>query len=147
MKKTKQQEQEEQLSRTAAMVFTLARAFNLWNQRMESISKQMRLVHTQESKMALSTILDGTKKIETGLRHFENWALDAGVTESGHSGDAVALDAYLTDGAWLAYLAGATFNATRYDNMIRLTIESLCKNKTTGKPLIDWDVLSSLRPQ
>ena len=137
----------QELSRTAAMTFVLARAFNLWNNRLESQARKLKQCHTRETRLALSTIEDGAKKISFGLRHFEDWALNAGETESGHCGDFEAMEAYLIDGAWLAYLAGATFNAAKYDNSIRLTIESLCKNKTTSEPLIDWSVLEEMRPK
>lgn len=135
------------LSKAAALTFVLARAFNLWNTKLEQNALKLHQVHTEDSKWALHQIMDGCAKISKGLEHFEDWAIASGITESGHSGDQVAVDSYLTDGAWLAYLAGATFNAAAYDDQIRLTIESLCKVKTTGTPLVKWEDLNSLRPQ
>lgn len=135
------------LSKAAALTFVLARAFNLWNHKLEQKASKLQQVHTYETKHALSQIIDGCQKISKGLEHFEDWAIASGITESGHCGDQVAVDSYLTDGAWLAYLAGATFNAAAYDSSIRLTIESLCKVKTTGTPLLKWEGLNSLRPQ
>lgn len=140
-------EELERLSRIAAMTFVLARAFNLWNQRLESQARKLRQEHTQQTKMALADIENGCKKASRGLKHFENWALNCGQTESGHTGDAEALDAYLTDGAWVAYLAGATFNAAKYDPAVRMTVETMCKVKTKGAPLISWEDLQELRPK
>lgn len=136
----------DELSRSAALTFVLARAFNLWNARLEDTAMKLHQVHTEDSKWALHQIMDGCAKISKGLEHFEDWAISAGVTQSGHSCDSVAADSYLVDGAWLAYLAGATFNAAAYDDTIRLTIESLCKVKTTGAPLVEWSKLDSFRP-
>lgn len=137
----------DELSRSAALTFVLARAFNLWNKSLENTASKLHQEHTEDSRWALHQILDGCAKISKGLEHFEDWAISAGVTQSGHSCDTVAADSYLVDGAWLAYLAGATFNAAAYDDQIRLTIESLCKVKTTGAPLIDWSKLDSFRPK
>lgn len=140
------EKQIEVLSRTAAVTFVLARAFNLWNKKLEAESRRLRMTHTHETKQALRFIEDGCKKASIGARHFEDWALEAGQTESGHCGDEQAYNSYLTDGAWLAYLAGATFNAAHEDDTIRLQIETLCKNKTKETPLISWEYLQELRP-
>lgn len=136
-----------ELSRTAAMTLVLARAFNLWNERLEKLAHELKQQHTRESKMALGMIADGMKKAEIGLHHFEDWATTSGVTESGHHGDFEACDAYLKDGAWLAYLAGATFNAAKYNEDVCMQIDSLCKLATKGEPLIDWSTLKNLLPK
>lgn len=143
---TTQEQKIQKLSRTAALTFVLARAFNLMNHELERQARQLRQEHTHTTRVALGRIQEGCEKISFGLKHFEDWALDAGITESGHCADGVAMESYLTDGAWLAYLAGATFNAAKYDDMIRLQIESLCKVKTTGEPLIEWSTLEKMRP-
>ena len=136
-----------ELSRTAAMTMVLARAFNLWNERLEKLARELRQQHTRESKMALGMIADGMAKAEIGLHHFEDWATESGVTESGHHGDFEACDAYLQDGAWLAYLAGASFNAAKYDENVRVQIDSLCKLRTKGEPLIAWETLNNMLPK
>lgn len=136
-----------ELSRTAAMMLVMARAFNLWNKRLEKLAHELRHQHTRETKMALGMIEDGCKKATIGLNHFEDWATASGVTESGHTGDIEACDAYIKDAGWLAYLAGATFNAAKYDEDIRTKVDSMCKLATKGDPLIDWETLKQMLPK
>jgi len=136
----------ENLSRVAALTFVTARAFQLWNKKLESEAKRLGHEHTHESKHALRQIADGCAKISHGLDHFEDWGLSVGVTKSGHCGDAEAVDAFLNDGAWLAVLSALSFNATAENEQARTVIESYCKSQVKGEPLIPYDIINSLKP-
>ena len=142
--KTKEEKLEE-ISRVAALMFTTARAFNLWNAQLEIMAHKMKMCHTHDTKYALKQIEDGCKKISKGLEHFEDWAFNAAKTESGHYQDAEALDAYLQDGSVIAVLSALLFNATACDKDARLKIETEMMLMINSKPLISFDLIDKVR--
>lgn len=134
------------LSRMAALTFVTARAFNLWNGKLETEAHKLHQQHTQDTRFALKQIADGCAKIHKGLEHFEDWGLSAGITKSGHSGDCETADAFLNDGAWVAVLSALAFNASAENEATRTIIESYCKSQVKGKPLIPYEIINSLKP-
>ena len=140
-----EEEKIEEISRVAALLFTTARAFNLWNAQLEFMAHKLKMCHTYETKYALGQIEDGCKKIAKGLEHFEDWAFNAAKTDSGHSQDAEALDAYLQDGSIIAVLSALLFNATACDKNARLKIESELLLMIKSKPLISFDLIDKVR--
>lgn len=142
--KTKEEKLEE-ISRVAALMFTTARAFNLWNSQLEIMAHKLKMCHTHDTKYALGQIEDGCKKIAKGLEHFEDWAFNAAKTDSGHSQDAEALDAYLQDGSVIAVLSALLFNATACDKDARLKIETEMMLMIKNKPLISFDLIDKVR--
>lgn len=134
------------LSRMAALTFVTARAFNLWNAKLEQEVKKLQQCHTYDTRFALRQIADGCAKISRGLEHFDDWGISAGITQSGHSGDCEAVDAFLNDGAWVAVLSGLAFNACAENDTARTIIESYCKSQVKGKPLIPYEIINSLKP-
>ena len=128
------------LDTLGALMFVMARGFNLYNSMFMAAAKQLRFVHTQERKMYLKMIEDGCDKCRIGLTNFEDWALDA-------QDDANGLDYYLKDGAWAAQLIALSYNASDYNDNARLFIESWCKSQTKGDPSIPYEIINALKPE
>lgn len=133
------------ISHIAALTFVVARAFNLWNVQLENIARELKMRHTYDTKFALKQIESGCKQIEKGLSHFEDWAFNSGITESGHTQDADALDAYLSDGSFFAVLLAHVFNASIDDNESRSQIESSLKEMANKDIKIPYDVIDKVR--
>ena len=133
------------LDTLGALMFVMARGFNLYNSMFMAAAKQLRFVHTQERKMYLKMIEDGCDKCRIGLTNFEDWAFNSGITESGHTQDADALDAYLSDGSFFAVLLAHVFNASIDDKESRSQIESLLKEMADKDVKIPYDVIDKVR--
>ena len=143
--KSKKEQLLDDISHIAALTFVAARAFNLWNGQLENIARELKMRHTYDTKFALKQIESGCKQIEKGLSHFEDWAFNSGITESGHTQDADALDAYLSDGSFFAVLLAHVFNASIDDNESRSQIESLLKEMANKDIKISYDVIDKVR--
>ena len=143
--KSKKEQLLDDISHIAALSFVAARAFNLWNVQLENIARELKMRHTYDTKFALKQIESGCKQIEKGLSHFEEWAFNSGITESGHSQDADALDAYLSDGSFFAVLLAHVFNASIDDKESRSQIESSLKEMANKDIKIPYDVIDKVR--
>ena len=143
--KSKKEQLLDNISHIAALTFVVARAFNLWNGQLENIARELKMRHTYDTKFALKQIESGCKQIEKGLSHFEEWAFNSGITESGHSQDADALDAYLSDGSFFAVLLAHVFNASIDDKESRSQIESSLKEMANKDIKIPYDVIDKVR--
>lgn len=143
--KSKKEQLLDDISHIAALTFVTARAFNLWNGQLENIAHELKMRHTYDTKFALKQIESGCKQIEKGLNHFEDWAFNSGVTESGHTQDADALDAYLSDGSFFAVLLAHVFNSSIDDKESRSQIESLLKEMANKDIKIPYDIIDKVR--
>lgn len=143
--KYKKEQLLDDISHIAALTFVAARAFNLWNGQLENIARELKMMHTYDTKFALKQIESGCKQIEKGLSHFEDWAFNSGITESGHTQDADSLDAYLSDGSFFAVLLAHVFNASIDDNESRSQIESSLKEMANKDIKIPYDVIDKVR--
>ena len=143
--KSKKEQLLDDISHIAALTFVVARAFNLWNRQLENIARELKMRHTYDTKFALKQIESGCKQIGKGLNHFEDWAFNSGITESGHTQDADALDAYLSDGSFFAVLLAHVFNASIDDKEARSQIESLLKEMANKDIKIPYDVIDKVR--
>ena len=143
--KSKKEQLLDDISHIAALTFVVARAFNLWNGQLENIARELKMRHTYDTKFALKQIESGCKQIEKGLSHFEEWAFNSGITESGHSQDADALDAYLSDGSFFAVLLAHVFNTSIDDKESRSQIESSLKEMANKDIKIPYDVIDKVR--
>ena len=143
--KSKKEQLLDDISHIAALTFVVARAFNLWNGQLENIARELKMRHTYDTKFALKQIESGCKQIEKGLSHFEEWAFNSGITESWHSQDADALDAYLSDGSFFAVLLAHVFNASIDDKESRSQIESSLKEMANKDIKIPYDVIDKVR--
>ena len=143
--KSKKEQLLDDISHIAALTFVAARAFNLWNVQLENIARELKMRHTYDTKFALKQIENGCKQIEKGLSHFEEWAFNSGITESGHSQDMEAFDAYMSDGSFFAVLLAHVFNASIDDKESRSQIESLLKEMANKDIKIPYDVIDKVR--
>ena len=143
--KSKKEQLLDDISHIAALTFVAARAFNLWNVQLENIARELKMRHTYDTKYALKQIESGCKQIEKGLNHFEDWAFNSGITESGHTQDADALDAYLSDGSFFFFFFAHVFNASIDDKESRSQIESLLKEMANKDIKIPYDVIDKVR--
>ena len=137
----------DQLSKLSACFIVQCHAAEILSRKIEQMAHSQRMVLKNDTKYAVTGIMQAAQKMQHHMEHISDWAIKAAVTEKGECGSIESYDVLQQDASDLLQLTLLWFNASGADDDARIKTESMLKLITKGQTLIDQDIIESVKVQ
>ena len=134
-----------QLSRLCAVFIVLCHAMEILIRKIEAMALRERLYMERENKQAVTGIIKACRMMEFHMSHISTWAMGAAVTDNGECGTIEAYDVLQQDASDACELVLWWTNASHADDAARIKTLSMLKLLTKEQPIIDPDIINSMK--